>query len=60
MSEFTDEQIPAIARRVLAERAAGREISKERAAWAEGVLRAEREKLSADPRFAGWAAGQPA
>lgn len=58
MSEFTEQQIPEIAKRVLAERESGRQVDPERIAWAEKVL--ERERLSADPRFAAWTAGSAA
>lgn len=56
MSEFTDQQIPIIARRVLAERDAGRQVDPERIKWAEGALEDEKQRLSTDPRFGQWAA----
>lgn len=56
MSEFTDQQIPIMARRVLAERDAGRQVDPERIKWAEGALADEKSRLSADPRFGQWAA----
>jgi len=55
VSEFTEQQIPEIARRVLAERDSGRQVDPERIKCAESVL--ERERLSADPRYAQWVAG---
>lgn len=54
MTDFTEQQIPEIARRVLAERDSGRQVDPERIKWAEDVL--QRERLAADPRFAQWAA----
>ena len=50
MTDFTKEQIPEIARRILAERDSGRSVDPERIKWAEEVL--ERDRLSTDPRFA--------
>ena len=54
MTDFTEQQIPEMARRVLAERDAGRSVDPQRIAWAEDVL--QRDRLAADPRFAQWAA----
>lgn len=54
MTDFTEQQIPEMARRVLAERDAGRSVDPQRIALAEDVL--QRDRLAADPRFAQWAA----
>ncbi len=54
MTDFTEQQIPEMARRVLADRDAGRSVDPQRIAWAEDVL--QRERLAADQRFAQWAA----
>lgn len=54
MTDFTEQQIPEMARRVLAERDAGRSVDPQRIAWAEDVL--QRDRLAADQRFAQWAA----
>ena len=54
MTNFTEQQIPEIARRILAERGSGRSVDPERIKWADEVL--ERARLSTDPRFAQLAA----
>lgn len=75
MTELGAQQLPVAARRVLAERASGDEVDPYRIAWANDILAffdrgdkeagkrvfvAERERLSADPRFAAWTAGSAA
>ena len=75
MTEFSAQQLPIIARRVLAERDSGREVDPYRIAWASDIIAFfdrgdkeagkrvfvdDRERLAADPRFAAWAAGSAA